>query len=98
MKVLGFLMLMGGLLIVMVVPSYFLINFYNQRMGSHYQVPRFKSVVISLTLALVVSGFMSVDFEGAVFTGLASVFILHCVILLLGIGGFTLVRYFGRSA
>ena len=97
MKVLSSLALLGGLLIIVAVPSYLFINFYHQRMGRHYHLPRFKLVAVSLILALLVSGLMEVNFEGSVFTGLATLFMLYCALFLLGVGGFTIKRYFSKS-
>ena len=97
MKVLGYLMLSVVLLTFMVAPSYLLINYYNTHVNNDYKLPLIKTIAVSFTLALMVSGLMGVDFEGAAFSWLVTVLILHSVVLILGMGVFTLVKYLGKG-
>jgi hypothetical protein len=86
-------MLMCALLMLVAAPSYYLVNFYNTHMAQRYRLPLVKSVLISLGLAIVASGLLGVDFEGAAISWLLTIFILHCGLLLAGLGVFTLVKY-----
>lgn len=98
MKIVGYLLLAGALLALMVAPSYLVINYYNHHVKNNYKLPVIKTIALSLVSALMVSGLMGVDFEGAAFSWLVTVFMLHGLSLVVGVGVFTLIRYLSNNA